>query len=100
MTVHLHQADPNCKYSRMTCRACIQLPLDVDGIDTSINNQNVKTPHYPLVHLAALENVRKPNIGTLNKEKGYIFSELCTESFKEKFLRYVNEVLFEMVKQT
>ena len=82
----------------MTCRACGQTPLDVYGIDTSINIQMLKTPHDILLHLTALYNGRNTDIGTLKKEKGDIFSEFCTESFKEKFLRYVNEVLFEMVK--
>ena len=51
--------------------------------------------------MAVLDNVRKLDIGTLskkNKKKGDIFSECCTESFKAKFLRYVNKVLFEIVK--
>ena len=55
-------------------------------------------PHNLLAHLAALDNERKPEIGTLKKEKGDIPSEVCKESFKAKFLKYVNEVLFEMVK--
>ena len=96
--VHLDQADPKCNYSCMTCRDCVQLPLDVDGIDTSIDNQMLKPPHDLLVHLAALENGIKPDIGTLKKDIGDIFSECCTEIFKSKFIRYVNEVLFEMVK--
>ena len=44
--------------------------------------------------MAALENGRKPDIGTLNKDRGDIFSEYCVEIFKTKFLRYVNELLF------
>ena len=98
MAVQPYQADPNYKHSHMTCRACVQLPLDVDGIDTIINTQTLKTPHDLLAHLADLYNGRKPDIGTLKKEKGEIFSEFFTESFKAKFLRYINEVLFEMVK--
>ena len=43
MTVHPYQADPKCNYMSMTCRACVQLPLDVDGIDASIDNQMLKT---------------------------------------------------------
>ena len=50
------------------------------------------------VHLAALENGRKPDISKLKKNRSDIFSECCAESFKVKFIRYVNEVLFEMVK--
>ena len=46
----------------------------------------------------SLDNGIKPEIGTLKKEKGDVFSECCTESFKENILRYVNEVLFEVVK--
>ena len=82
----------------MTCRACVQLQLNLYGIDASINNQIMKTSHDILVHFTNLDNERKPEIDTLKKEKGDIFSECCTESIKEKFLRYVNEVLFEMVK--
>ena len=48
--------------------------------------------------MAALDNGRKPDIDTLKKDRGDIFSECCAEIFKAKFLRYVNEVLFEMVK--
>ena len=94
MTVHSDQADPNCNYSRMTCRACVQLPLDVYGIDTKI----LEKPHDLLVQLAALENGRNPYIYTLNKYRGGIFSECCAEKLKAKYLRYVNEILFEMVK--
>ena len=83
----------------MTCRAYVQLPLDLDGIDTRINNQIMENPHDLLFHLSDLDNVRNPDIGTLKREKGNIFSEFCTESSKAKFLRYVNEVLFEMVKK-
>ena len=97
MTVHPDQADPNCKHGRMTSRACFQLPLGVDGIDASIDTQILKTPHDLLVHLSELDNGRKSDIGTLKKDRGDIFSEFCAESFRAKFLYYVNEVLFEMV---
>ena len=82
MTVQPDQADPNCKNSRMTCRACVQLPLDVNGIEASINTKMLKIPHDIIVHLATLENAKKPHIGTLKKDKVYIFSQYCTESFK------------------
>ena len=81
----------------MTCRDCAQLPLDVDKIDYSIDNQMLKNPHDLLVHLVALDNGRKPDIDTLKKDRCDIFSECCAEILKETFLRYVNEVLFEMV---
>ena len=58
--VHPYQIDQKCKHSRMTCRACVQLPLDVDEIDASINIQRLKTLRDLLVHLADLENRRKP----------------------------------------
>ena len=83
MTVHPYLAEQNCKHSRMTCRSCVQLLIDVDGIDASINTQIMKTLHDLLLHLAALDNGRNLDIGTLNQEKGYIFSEYCTESLKE-----------------
>ena len=98
MTVHPDQADTNCNYSRMTCRNCVKIPLDVDRINASIDTKMLKKPHDVLVHLAALYNGRKLDIGTLKKDRGDIFSECCAESFKAKFLHYINEVLFEMVK--
>ena len=58
----------------------------------------LKTPHDLLFHLADLENGRNPDIGTLKKDRGDIFSEFCIEIFKGKFLQYVNEVIFEMAK--
>ena len=87
MTVRPYHAVPNCKYSRMTCRSCVQLLLNVNGIDTSINTHMVKLPHDLIVYLEDLENGRNPDIGTLKKEKGEIFSECYTESFKAKLLR-------------
>ena len=98
MAVQPYQTDPNCKHSHMTCSAGVQRPIDVYGIDTSINTQMLKTPHDILFHLADLYNVIKPYIGKIKKEKGYIFSEFFTESFKVKLLWYVNEFLFEMIK--
>ena len=59
----------------------------------------MKKPHDLLSHLVALENGINLDIGTFKKEKGDIFSECCTESFKEEFLQYVNEALLEMVKR-
>ena len=47
-----------------------------------------------LFHLAAIENERKLDIGTIKKDRDDIFSEYCVESFKAKFLCYVNEVIF------
>ena len=67
MTFHPYQADPKCIHSCMTCRACIQLPLDVDGVNSSIDTQILKTPRDGLVHLAALENGINPDIGTLKR---------------------------------
>ena len=48
--------------------------------------------------MADLDNGINPDIGTLKKDRGDIFLECCAENFKANFLRYVNEVLFEMVK--
>ena len=73
VTVHPDRAYPKCKHSHMNFRACVQLPLDTDGIDSSINRQMLKTPHDLRVHLSDLENGRNPEIGTLNTEKGDIF---------------------------
>ena len=98
MTVYPDQADPKLKHSCMTYRVCVQLPIYVDGIDAIINTQMLKTPHDLLLHLMDLGNRRKLYIGILNKEGGDIISECYTEIFKEKFLPYINEVPFEMVK--
>ena len=54
---------------------CVKLPLYVYGIDDSIETKILKTPHILLVHLAALESGRNTDIGTLNKDRGDIFSE-------------------------
>ena len=98
MMVHPDQSDPECKYSCTTCRECIQLPLYVYGIDAIINNQMLKISHILLVHLSALKNGRNLGIDTLNKEKGDILSEFCTDIFRENFRRFVNEVLFKIKK--
>ena len=98
MAVHQDQVDPNRKHVRMTCRAFIQLPLDLDRIYASIDTQIMKPPHIIIVHLESLDNGRKPDIDTLKKNRGDILSERCAKIFKAKVLRYVNEVLFEMVK--
>ena len=98
MTVQPYQADTKRKHGHMNCRDCIKLPLGVDGIDDSIDTQIMKTTRDLLVHLAALDNVRNPDIVTPKKVRGGIFSECFAENFKAKFLCYVNEVLFEMVK--
>ena len=74
MAVHPEHADPNCKQSRMTFRACVKLPLYVYGIEAIINTPMPKTPQDILVHLAALENGINPKISTLKKEKGDLFS--------------------------
>ena len=97
MTVHTDQADQKFKHIRMSCSSSAQLPMDVDGIDSSIDTQILKN-NIILVHLATLENRRNPDIGALKKNRGDIFSEFCTTRFKAKFLCYINEVLFEMVK--
>ena len=72
--------------------------MDVDGIYASIDTHMLNPTRILLVNLADLDNGRKPDIGTPKKDRGDIFSECCAESFKGTFLRYVNEVLFEMVK--
>ena len=86
MTVHPDQADPKFKHVRMTCRACVQIPLDSYGIDSIIDTQNLKKPHDMLVNLAALDYERNPNIVTINREGRDIFLECCTEISKEKIV--------------
>ena len=53
-----------------------------------------------LVKPAALDYGINPYIGTIKKERGDILSDCRTERFKAKFLRYANELLFEIVKST
>ena len=74
--------------------------MDVYRIYDTIYTQIIKPPHYLLFHLGDLDYGRNPDIGTLKKERGGIFSECCKETFKEKFPQYVNVVLFEMVKKS
>ena len=94
MTVHTYQDYPKYKQNFMTCRDCVQLPLDADAVQTIIYTQMLRKFHNMLFHLVALDYRRNTDIGILKKERGDIFSECCIESFKEKFLRYVNEVPF------
>ena len=98
MKIHPYQDNKNCKHSSMTCCACVKLTLNVDGSYASIDTQILKPPHDLLFQLLPFYYGRKPDIGTLKKERGDIFSECFTESFKEKFLQYINEVLFKMEK--
>ena len=61
MMVHPDQADRNCNYSCMTCRDCIKLPLDIDGIDTSIDTHMLKKMTYsspPIGSFRKLEKAR------------------------------------------
>ena len=67
MMVYLDHVNPNRKYSNMDCRACVQLPLDLYGVNPSIYNQTLKNPNVILVHLEASENSRNPDIGTIKK---------------------------------
>ena len=93
-TVHSEQADPKLNHIRMACRACVQLLLNVYGVDTSIDTEMLKTPKILLSLLVDLDNGRKPYIGILRKDRQGIFSEFHNKIFKYKFLHYVNEVLF------
>ena len=79
--VHPYQADINCNYSRMSCRAFIQIQLSVDGVYTSIDTHMLEK-HILIIHLVTLDNGRNPDIGTLNKYRGDIFFYCCAESFK------------------
>ena len=72
--------------------------MDIYCIGTSIDNQILKIPHDILVRLTSLGNGRKTDICTLNKDRVDIFSEYFTKIIKTKLLRYVNEVLFKIVK--
>ena len=50
----------------------------------------MKIPHDLILHLEDLKNGTNPDIDRLKKERRHIFSELCIERFKGKFLLYVN----------
>ena len=67
--MHPEQDDPKCKKIRLTCRACAQLPLDVDVIYARIYTQIMETIHDILVQLVDLDYGRNPDIGTLKKDK-------------------------------
>ena len=67
MEVQPDQYDPNRMHNIMTCRDCVKPTIYVDGIDTIIDTQILKTPHIFLVNLMVLDNGIKPDIGTLNK---------------------------------
>ena len=90
MTVHLYQADPNLNQSRMNSRLCVQLSLDINRIYAIIHAKIPKKNIILLFHLADLDNGIRPDIETIKKDRGDIFSECCTKTFKEKFQRYVN----------
>ena len=42
ITAHPDQASPNCKHSRMNCRACVKPPLAVDVIYARIDTKMLK----------------------------------------------------------
>ena len=58
--------------SKRTCkcinsRLCVTLPLDENGVYSSINSQIPNAPCNLLVHLSDLDNGINPNIGALKK---------------------------------
>ena len=59
----------------MTHRNYVKLPLDENKIDTINNSLMLNLPNDILVHLEALENWGKPEIVTLKKDRGDVFSE-------------------------
>ena len=65
----------------MNYRACVKLPLDINGIYYRIYTKILKIIII-IVHLEALENGRNTDIGTIKKEREDIFSESCTKIFK------------------
>ena len=65
LVVNDDQDDPKCKHSSMTCRACVKLTLDVDGIDAIIDTQILNTPQDLLVNLVNLDHRKKLDTGTL-----------------------------------
>ena len=85
MAVQPDQYDPNWKHIHIICRVCIKLPLDVYGIDASIDTKMTDNPHILLFHMEALDNGRKPDIGTLKKERGYIFHNSAPKALKGNY---------------
>ena len=79
---HPDQADLNWNHSRMNCRDCVQLILDVDGVDAIIDTQMLKNSHVLLVRLADLDYGRKPYIGTLKKDRGGYFQSVAQRASK------------------
>ena len=62
----------------MTCRAYVQLPLDIYGIDNITDTLMLKILHILLDHLEALYNRLNLDIFTLKKYRGDVFSEFFT----------------------
>ena len=56
MTAHLDQSDTNWKHIHMPCMDCVKLTPYLDGIDTSIDTQMMKTLNILLTHLEYLYN--------------------------------------------
>ena len=85
MTVHPDQAGPNWNYSHIACRDCIQLPLDVYGIDAIIDTKILENSHTTLAHLVDLDKGRNPNIVTLKKYRGEIFQNAALKDLRQFF---------------
>ena len=83
MMFHTEQDDPNFNYSRMNCRAFVQLPLYVDGICDSLDTQMLKIPHCFLIYLVDLKYGRKTDYGTLNKYRGAYFQNSALKGLKQ-----------------
>ena len=77
----------------MTGRACVRLSADASSIYAS-TDKNINKPHDILVYIVDLDNWIKTDIVTLNKDRGDVLSEFCTEISKAIFLWNVNEVIF------
>ena len=84
----------------MNFKACVQLPLYVDGVDSSINTQILKPPHDLLVHLEALENGRNPDIGTFKKEKGETFQNAAQRASDKNSCNIKMKSYFKWLKHT
>ena len=95
MTFHTDKEDPEFKYTRMSCREFVLLPLYSNVIYAIIGGQMINIHHYLSICLEYLDHWRKPDIDPINKDRGGSFHSAAHLIFRETFLRNFNEVLFK-----
>ena len=57
----------NVNHNQITCRACVQIQLDTDGVYAIIDTKMLKPPHNLLFNLVDLDYERNTYIVTLDK---------------------------------